>query len=87
MVIKDEVDALLADQPICVLSVLRNPDKGLVTLITPFTIEPIGIALPVGDPLLVNLVENYLAGMKTSGLLERLRTRWFEDASWLERLP
>jgi len=87
MVLKDEVDALVADHPICALSVLRYPDKGLATLNTPFTVEPIGIVLPAGDPLLVNLVENYLAGMETSGLLERLRTRWFEDASWLDQLP
>ena len=87
MVLKDEVDALVADHPICALSLLRNPGKGLATLITPFTIEPIGIALPAGDPLLVNLVENYLAGMETSGLLARLRMRWFEDASWLDQLP
>ncbi len=87
MVINGEVDALVADHPICALSVLRNPDKGLATLITPFTVEPIGIALPPGDPLLVNLVENYLEGMETSGLLEKLRARWFEDTSWLEQLP
>ena len=87
MVIGDEVDALVADEPICMLSVLRNPDKGLATLGTPFSIEPIGIGLPTGDPLLVNLIENYLEVMETSGILEQLRARWLTETSWLERLP
>ena len=30
---------------------MRHPDAGLSTLITPFTIEPLGIALPADDPL------------------------------------
>jgi len=87
MVIEDKVDALVADQPICMLSVLLNADKGLATLSTPFSIEPIGIGLPTGDPLLVNLIENYLEVMETSGLLAQLRTRWLEETSWLEQLP
>ncbi|UCE84935.1 MAG: transporter substrate-binding domain-containing protein, partial [Deltaproteobacteria bacterium] len=38
MVIDDEVDALVADYPICMISVLRHPLSGLSTLVTPFTI-------------------------------------------------
>ncbi len=86
MVIKDEVDALVADYPICVLSVLRNPNAGLAAA-APLSLEPIGIALPAGDPLLVNLVENYLVALRATGLLEVLRKRWFDDASWLAQVP
>ena len=86
MVIKDEVDALVADYPICVLSVLRNPNAGLAAA-TPLSVEPIGIALPAGDPLLVNLVENYMGALQATGLLDRLRKRWFDDASWLAHVP
>ena len=86
MVIKDEVDALVADYPICVLSVLRNPNAGLAAA-KPLSLEPIGIALPAGDPLLVNLVENYLGALQATGLLEQLRKRWFDDASWLAQVP
>jgi ABC-type amino acid transport substrate-binding protein len=70
-----------------VISVLRNPESELATLLTPLTIEPIGIALPADDPLLVNLVENYLKALEATGVLEALRARWFEDGSWVSQLP
>ncbi len=87
LVMDDKVDALVADYPICVLSVLRHPEQGLATLVSPLTIEPIGIALPANDALLVNLVQNYLNALEGTGVLEALRARWFEDSSWLDQLP
>ena len=53
---------------------LRNPGKGLVA-IAPLSVEPIGIALPARDPLLVDLVQNYLGAMEASGFLDRLKER------------
>jgi ABC-type amino acid transport substrate-binding protein len=45
MVIDGSADGMIADVPQCVLSVLRFPDAGLVTLERPLTVEPIGIAV------------------------------------------
>ena len=73
--------------PICRLSVLQNPDAGLVTLNTPLTIEPIGIALPPGDSLLLNLVENYLDALQSTGVLEAVTQKWFADSTWLIQVP
>jgi polar amino acid transport system substrate-binding protein len=87
MVIDDDVDALVADYPICALSVLRHPRAGLSMLVTPFTVEPLGIALPAGDPLFVNLVENYMNTLEGTGLLTQLKARWFSDGSWVSELP
>lgn len=87
MVIADEVDALVADYPICALSVLRHPEADLSMLVTPFTVEPIGIALPADDPLFVNLVENYLNTLDGTGLLTQLKAKWFSDGSWVSELP
>ncbi|MDJ0868445.1 MAG: transporter substrate-binding domain-containing protein [Myxococcota bacterium] len=87
MVIDDEVDALIADFPICVASTLRHPEAGLSALVTPFTIEPLGIALPADDPLFVNLVQNYLHTLETTGLLTRLKARWFSGGEWVSQLP
>ena len=53
----------------------------------PLTIEPIGIAVPASDPLLLNLVQNYMRAMEASGVLEQLNNKWFQDASWLIQLP
>lgn len=87
MVLEDKAMAMVADFPICALSVLRHGDKGLVTLTEPLTIEPIGIAIAPGDSLLLNMVENYLGALEAVGFLDRLEKKWFEDGSWLINLP
>ena len=87
MVLEGRVDAFVADYPICIISVFRYPDQGLISLITPLTYEPIGIGMPANDPHLVNWVENFLGTLEGSGQLEELRAYWFEDASWLKDLP
>jgi polar amino acid transport system substrate-binding protein len=86
-VMEGNVDAMVADFPICALTMLRYPDAGLATLSQPLTIEPIGIALPPGDSLLVNMVTNYLGALEGTGLLELLEKKWFEDGSWLLQVP
>jgi polar amino acid transport system substrate-binding protein len=87
LVLEDKVKAMVADYPICVISVFRYPDKGLASLVTPLTYEPIGTALPAGDALLVNWVQNFLITAETTGALERLKAKWFNDASWFKELP
>jgi polar amino acid transport system substrate-binding protein len=87
MVIDGKVEALIADFPICALSVLRHPEAGLSTLVTPFTIEPLGIALPADDPLFVNLMQNYLTTLENTGLLTRFKAKWFSDGAWVSELP
>jgi len=87
MVLEDKATALVADYPICALSVLRHGDQGLVTLTEPLTIEPIGIAIAPGDSLLLNMVENYLGTLQSMGLLDQLEAKWFQDGSWLIQIP
>jgi len=87
MLRSDQVDALVADMPICLLSMLRYPNEDLATLTQPFTIEPIGIAISAGDPQFLNLLENYVEALEGAGLLELLRKKWLEDGSWVAALP
>lgn len=54
---------------------------------TPFTVEPLGIALPAGDPLFVNLVENYLTTLENTGMLTQFKAKWFSYGSWVSELP
>lgn len=82
-----DVDMFLADGPIIHLTALRYPDAGLAQLSKPLTVEPIGIALPPDDPLLLNLVENYLDAVVSTGGLEALHKKWFESGAWLVHLP
>jgi polar amino acid transport system substrate-binding protein len=87
MVKDGTADGLIADMPICVLSVLRYPDAGLVTLERPLTVEPIGIAVKGGDAQFHNLVDNYLEAYGRVGVLTNLRKKWFENNSWVAALP
>lgn len=87
MIIDGKADALVADMPVCVLSVMRYPDAGLATLERPLTVEPIGIAISKNDPQFFNLVDNYLRAYEKTGVLSKLRTKWFEDSSWVAAMP
>ncbi len=87
MVLEDKVHAMVADYPICVVSVYRYPDKGLLSVVTTLTYEPIGVGVPAGDPLLVNWVENFMRITGKTGLLDELKEKWLQRADWLQRLP
>jgi polar amino acid transport system substrate-binding protein len=86
MVRDDRAQAMVADFPFCVISAFRYREEKLVTLKKPLSYEPIGIALPANDPLLVNLVQNFLNTLEKSGDLEVIVKRWFMDTSWVGRL-
>jgi len=87
MVLEDKVHAMVADYPICVVSVFRYPNQGLLSVVTTLTYEPIGVGVPAGDPLLVNWVENFMGIAEETGLLEELNGKWLLQADWLHRLP
>ena len=86
MVLDGSVDALVADYPLCAVSLLRYPDQGLVSAFSLLSYEPLGIALPANDPLMVNWMENFINSMEGSGIIELLKLRWLEDASWVDQL-
>ena len=67
MVRNDKAVAMVADYPICMVSVYRYPDAKLGTLEKPISYEPIGVALPPNDPLLVNWVQNFLQTLEKTG--------------------
>ena len=87
LLLNDKVDAFLADAPIIRLTGLRNPNADLTMLRQPLTIEPIGIAVAPNDPLLLNLVQNYMSALEASGGLDALLEKWFDNTGWLAQLP
>jgi ABC-type amino acid transport substrate-binding protein len=86
MVIADDVDAMVADMPVCIVTMLRYPNQGLATLTEPLTLEPIGIAVPASDMHFRVLIDNYIDALEGLGVLEELRQRWTQDASWVAAL-
>ena len=87
MVLNDQALAMVADYPICAVSVVRYPEAKFGMPDKPLTYEPIGIALPPNDTLLINWVQNFLGGLEKIGGLKRLEDRWMKEGSWINRLP
>ena len=87
MVLQGKADAMIADYPICLLSVIRYPDNNLISVVPPYTYEPIGIAIQKDDPLLTNWLENFLGALAGSGDLKELQEEWFKGGSWINELP
>ena len=85
-VINGDADALVADRETCAFAVLRHPDAGLIDAEVTFTVEPMGIAVPLDEPRLANLVQTYLKALADRGTLERARQFWLKDPSWVKDL-
>jgi ABC-type amino acid transport substrate-binding protein len=83
MLVEGKTDIMVADFPICAYEALVHPEKGLITIAQPLTIEPIGVAISPNDPLLLNLVENYMSSLAMIGVLDALEAKWFESGDWL----
>jgi polar amino acid transport system substrate-binding protein len=83
MVLSDKADAMVADKPICVITIMKHQGKDLVTSEKPLTIEPIGVAIPPDDPQFLNLLQNYISSLQLSGNLDLLEKTWFQDGSWM----
>jgi polar amino acid transport system substrate-binding protein len=86
-VLDGQADAMIADSEICQVSILLHPEAELKTTTELFTVEPIGIALPKNDPLMVNLIENYFYALDGIGLVEALYQKWYDDGSWIAEMP
>ena len=87
LLLAGKADDLVADMPICKLTVLRNPSSGLITSNKPLSIEPIGIAITKNDPQFENLVRNYLSTFEKVGVTKRFQQKWFENSNWIVALP
>lgn len=86
-IVRGEIDGLLADLPFVQFEIARHPDLGLATLTSPFTTEPLGIALPPDSPLFANLVQNYLNTLEYTGQLIAMKARWLNAGEWLSEMP
>jgi len=86
MVLSGKVDALIADRETCSFAVLRHPGEGLIASSATFTLEPMGIAVPLDQPHLASLIQSYLTALSEKGAIEKARAFWFEDPTWVENL-
>jgi polar amino acid transport system substrate-binding protein len=87
LLLDDKVHALLADYPICAVTLMRHPEAGFYSDILKLTYEPLGIAVPANDPHLINWLENTLGNLEGDGTLKAIEEYWFSDLSWFSRIP
>ena len=80
MVANGQSNAFLTDFPICLSVMKRYPDSGFQSVVSLLTYEPIGIALPANDPLLMNLARNFIDRAENVGLMQGLAVKWFGQA-------
>lgn len=86
LLIDRQADALVADYPAALLAAMRYPSVNLDVLKDPLSFEPLGIALPPTDPLLVNWTTNFLDQLDGTGALEALQDKWFNSQEWLDEV-
>ncbi len=79
----DDADVMIADYAQCVYATLKYSGDNFLVLGYTFTNERIGMALPPGDVLPINLVHNFLGELRESGELGALEEKWFRSGSWL----
>lgn len=84
--LRGDVDALVADRETGSFAVLRYPEQGLIASKATFTIEPMGIAIPPDQPQLANLIQTYMNALMESGALEKSKSFWFKDPSWVKNM-
>ena len=84
MIVDGTADIMVADFPVCAYQALVYPEKGLITIANPLTIEPIGAAVNPDDHLLINVVENYFNLIAMVGILDLLEIKWFESGEWVK---
>lgn len=86
MLLKDKVNAVVADYPYCAFTAFRYQDQGLVSGQSKFTVEPLGMAVPE-DVILINWLSNFLNMLEASGQLKGLTEKWFQSGDWIKDLP
>lgn len=74
---------MVADFSVCAYTALVHPEKGLITIAEPLTIEPIGLAMPANDAHFHNIIQNYLNALSLIGALEILEIKWFQSGGWV----
>lgn len=74
---------MVADYSICAYTALVHPEKGLITIDEPLTIEPLGLAMPANDAHFHNIIQNYLNALSLIGALDLLEKKWFESGEWV----
>lgn len=73
---------MVASAPLPAYLALENPETLFLPFSGTFTKEPIGFALPKGDPDLLNFFNSWITVVDAEGWLAERKSYWFESQDW-----
>ncbi len=85
--LNNEIDGIISDYPFCKVAEFRYKERGFSVYEKILSYEQLGIGVPAGDPLFINLLENYLNLLIGSGALKAMQEFWFKSSDWIVSLP
>ncbi len=85
-VIQGNADALIYDLPFCQIMQAQHGNGKTIFLDTPFTYEPLAMAIKKGDPDFLNFLNNFLRQYKNDGRYERSYNKWFKTSDWQDNI-
>ncbi len=87
MLLNNEIDGIISDYPFCKVAEFRYKERGFSVYDKILSYEQLGIGVPAGDPLFINLLSNYLNLLIGSGALKAMQEFWFKSSDWILDLP
>ncbi len=85
-VIQGNADALIYDLPFIEKIQAQHGAGKSVAISTPFTYEPLAMAVRKGDPDFLNYLNNFLRQYKGDGLWQRSYDKWFKSTDWFDKV-
>ena len=85
-VIAGNADALIYDLPFIEKVQAQHGAGKTIALSTPFTYEPLAMAIRKGDPDFMNYLNNFLFQYKGDGLWQRSYNKWFKSTDWFDKV-
>lgn len=85
-VIQGNADALIYDLPFIEKIQAQHGEGKTIALSTPFTYEPLAMAIKKGDPDFLNYLNNFLRQYKGDGLWQRSYDKWFKSTDWFDKV-
>lgn len=85
-VIQGNADALIYDLPFIEKIQAQHGGGKSVAISTPFTYEPLAMAIRKGDPDFLNYLNNFLRQYKGDGLWQQSYDKWFKSTDWFDKV-
>ena len=85
-VMSGNADALIYDLPFIEKVQAQQGVGKTIALSTPFTYEPLAMAIRKGDPDFMNYLNNFLFQYKGDGLWQRSYDKWFKSTDWFDKV-